>query len=83
MSTILSPNPPRLARRERQKLLPPVDPCQRYEIPEASAYLRQSDAKTYADIKAGKLRVIKDGWRTFVPGSEIVRRSTLPEQAAQ
>lgn len=55
--------------------LPPLDPQQRYEIPEACRYLRQSRAKTYQDVKAGRLRVIKDGARTYVPGSEIARRS--------
>ena len=68
---------PRAARREKQKRLPPLDPNQRYEIPEASTYLRQSDAKTYNDIKQGKLGVIRDEGRTYVPGSEIIRRSTL------
>ncbi len=74
--------PPRAQRRELTARLPPVDPHQRYEISEASAYLRQSVAKTYLDIKAGKLRILKDGWRSFVPGSEIIRRSTLPSTAA-
>jgi hypothetical protein len=63
--------------------LPPVDPNQRYEVEEARAYLRQSRSKTYSDIAAGALKVIKDGKRTYIPGSEIVRRSTLqPTQAA-
>jgi hypothetical protein len=61
--------------------LPAVDPHQRYEIPEASAYLRQSVAKTYVDIKGGKLKIIKDGSRAFVPGVEIIRRSTLEADA--
>ena len=55
-----------------------IDLHQRYTIPEASAILRQSTAKTYTDIKAGNLRVIKDAARTYVPGSELVRRSTIP-----
>lgn len=63
--------------RARQSL-PPLDPQQRYEIPEASAYLRQSRSKTYDDIAAGTLRVIKDGARVYVPGTEIIARSTLP-----
>ena len=58
--------------------LPPVDALQRYEIHEASAYLRQSRARTYNQIKRGELRVIKDGKRTYIPGSEIVRKSSLP-----
>jgi hypothetical protein len=57
--------------------MPPVDANQRYTIDEGTAYLRQSRAKTYADIKAGVIRVIKDGTRAYIPGSEIIRRSTL------
>ena len=60
-----------------------VDLNQRYTIPEASAILRQSTAKTYTDIKAGNLRIIKDAARTYVPGSELIRRSTLPGQREQ
>jgi hypothetical protein len=55
----------------------PLDEKQRYEIPEACKYLRQSRAKTYNDVKAGRLRVIKDGARTYVPGSEIARKSRV------
>jgi hypothetical protein len=58
-----------------------IDPNQRWTLAEANAILRQSPAKTFADIKAGKLRVIKDGRRTYVPGSELIRRSRLPDQA--
>ena len=73
---------PRESRREKVAKLPALDPNQRYEIPEASAYLRQSVAKTYCDIKAGKIRIIKDGGRSFMPGVEIIRCSSLPEKAA-
>jgi hypothetical protein len=59
-----------------------LDPLQRYTVPEGSELLRQSRAKTYQDIKAGRIRVIKDGTRTYIPGSEIIRRSTLPQAAA-
>lgn len=65
------------------RTLPPVDPNQRYEIDEAKDYLRQSRSKTYSDIASGALRVIKDGGRTYVPGSEIVRRSTLQAAGAE
>jgi hypothetical protein len=58
-----------------------LDPLQRYTVPEANAYLRQSNARTYQQIKAGELRVIKDGGRTYVPGSEIARRSALSTEA--
>ncbi len=57
------------------RTLPPLDPLQRYTIDETGAYLRQSRAKTYDDIKAGVLQVIKDGRRTYVAGRMIAARS--------
>jgi excisionase family DNA binding protein len=57
--------------------LPPLDERQRYTVPEGCAYLRRSRASIYNLIAAGELRVIKEGRRTFIPGSEIVRLSTL------
>ena len=55
--------------------LPPLDVRQRYSIEETNAYLRQSRAKTYADIKDGKLEIIKDGKRTYLSGRVIAARS--------
>ena len=57
------------------QFLPPVDPNQRYTIPEASAYLKQCRAKTYKDMDAGKLESFKDGSRRYIPGSAIIARS--------
>lgn len=56
---------------------PILDPNQRYTLVEACQLLRQSRAKTYKDIAEGNLVVIKDGRRAYIPGSELVRRSTL------
>lgn len=56
----------------------PLEPHRRYIIPEAAALLRQAQSTTYLQIRRGDLRVIRDGGRTYVPGSEIIRRSTLP-----
>jgi Helix-turn-helix domain len=61
----------------RPLILPPLDIRQRYTIDETGAYLRQSRAKTYNDIAAGKLPVIKDGKRTYIPGSAIAERSRV------
>jgi len=60
--------------------LPPLDLNQRYSIVEANAYLRQSRAKTYQDIKNGTLPFIKDGKRTYIPGRAIAARSTIEGQ---
>ena len=55
------------------------DPRLRYPVPEASVLLRQSVAKTWRDIKDKLIVAIRDGGRTYVPGSEIARRSALPD----
>jgi hypothetical protein len=60
----------------------PLDERQRYTVDEATAYLRQSRAKTFLDIRAGLLPVIKDGRRTYIPGSAIAQRSRLDSSAA-
>ena len=68
------------ARRSRDidPLRIPLEPHRRYIIPEAAALLRQSESSTFRQIRTGDLRVIRDGGRTYIPGSEIIRRSTLP-----
>jgi len=63
--------------------LPPLDKSQRYTIPETSRYLRVSRAYVYSLITNGDLRSIKDGKRRFIPGTEIIRRSTLAQAAAR
>jgi excisionase family DNA binding protein len=60
----------------------PLDSAQRYSVDEAIAYLRTSRATVYNLINAGSLRVIREGKRVFVPGTEIARRSTLTNIAA-
>jgi prophage regulatory protein len=59
------------------RTLPPVDVAQRYTIKEATLYLRISHASIYKAINAGRIRILKQGKRTFVPGSEIARLSRL------
>lgn len=66
----------------KSQSLPLLDLNQRYTIPEASAYLRQCRAKTYQDIKAGTLPIIKDARRTYIPGTAIAERSRVPDQTA-
>jgi Helix-turn-helix domain len=59
------------------RTLAPVDVSQRYTIAEAVSYLRISHASIYKEINAHRIRSIKHGKRTFVPGSEIARVSRL------
>ena len=49
----------------------------RYTVPETASLLRQSVPRTWVDIRENKLTVIREGGRVFIPGSEIVRRSTV------
>lgn len=62
--------------------LPPLDPLQRYSVPEAAAYLRICIALVNRRIADGSLASIKDGKRRYIPGSEIARLSALPAQVA-
>jgi hypothetical protein len=67
--------------KPRETVSPPVliDPNRRYSISIANELLSQSNSKTYEDIAAGRLKVIKDGARTYIHGSEIVRRSAISD----
>jgi excisionase family DNA binding protein len=65
----------------RSRIRVALDEKQRYTIPEAIEYLRTSRVSIYKLISTGELRVIKMGKRTYVPGSEIVRHSSLPSDA--
>jgi predicted DNA-binding transcriptional regulator AlpA len=64
-----------------RRALAPVDVAQRYTIKEATSYLRISHASIYKEINARRIRVLKHGKRTFVPGSEIARLSRLEDAA--
>jgi predicted DNA-binding transcriptional regulator AlpA len=65
-----------------RRSLAPVDTAQRYTIAEATCYLRISHASIYKEINARRLRVLRHGKRTFVPGSEIARLSRLDDAVA-
>jgi len=73
-----------MGTKAEKSLIPiALDANQRYSLAEAQAVLRQSRTKTYLDIRAGNLRAIRVGARVYVPGSELIRLSTLPmEQQA-
>ena len=58
--------------------LPPLDPLQRYTVNESCRYLRKCRASLYRDIADGKIPIIKEGRRTYVPGAAIVERSRIP-----
>lgn len=72
----------RVRRVKRPPPLPLLDEKQRYAIPEAAALLRISRAQVYRLINAKSLTPLHDGARIFIPGSEIIARSTLGGSAA-
>lgn len=72
------------AQHAKRYDIPPgliLDANQRYSIPEGAAILRQSVAKTWKDIRDGKLQAIKDGARTYLRGSSLIQRSTTSDAA--
>ena len=52
-----------------------IDPNQRYSLAETHAALSQPQAKTFQDVKLGRLKTINDGRRRYVLGSELIRRA--------
>jgi hypothetical protein len=61
---------------------PAFDPRLRFDIPNAVNLLGYSRAKLYQEIKSGSIRIIRDGRRVFIPGSEIARKSSLDDNGA-
>ena len=53
-------------RAGAQKII--LDASRRYDVNSASALLDQCRAQTYLDIQKGRLKVIREGRRTFIPG---------------
>jgi hypothetical protein len=82
MQTPATAPTPAEVRRNTPQPVPFFSRELRYEVTETAWLLGQSVPKTWIDIKEGKLRVIREGGRTFVPGSEIARRCALPTEAA-
>jgi hypothetical protein len=58
--------------------LPQLERLRRYNIPTTLALLGVSRKRFYEHVKAGRIRIIKDGRRSFCSGSEIARLSQLP-----
>lgn len=58
--------------------LPPLDPSQRYSIDEAAEYLRTSRVQIYKKVAAGRLRLIKDGRRSYISGADLIAPSRSP-----
>lgn len=66
--------PTALARQAPEQVL--------YKIPEVMAMLRMSRHVVYEQIRAGRLRIVKQGRSTLVPASAIAEYVALLEQEA-
>lgn len=62
-----------------------IEPDRFYNVPETFKYTGARQSKTYLLLKAGTLRFIKVGRRTFITGTELIRYRReelgLPESA--
>ncbi len=67
--------PTALVRRAPEQVL--------YKIPEVMAMLRMSRHVVYEQIRAGRLRIVKQGRATFVTGSAIRAYVELLEREAE
>jgi len=59
------------------QVLPAFSRELRYPVEVAAGFLSVSRAHLWKHIKAGTIATIRDGKRVFVPGTEIVRLSSL------
>lgn len=64
----------RKKRKRASEPAPAFDPRLRYSIELGTRFLAQSRATTYKQIRAGDLKVIREGKRVYIPGAEIERR---------
>lgn len=60
----------------KTKELPPLDAFRRYPIDDSAEYLGCSRVHLYKKVKAGELRIIKDGRRSYIPGADLIAAST-------
>lgn len=61
---------------------PTASPKALYQIPEAMALLSMSRAVIYEQLRAGRLRSVKQGRRRLVPATAIIEYVQLLEREA-
>lgn len=76
MATV-TPTPEARERNSTPQQVPFFSAELRYTVPQAAWLLKKSVSQTWSDIGRGKLQIIREGGRTYVPGSVIVQRSTV------
>jgi len=70
-----------VARRALRATLPAIDPRALYPIPLALVYGDYSRKSLYEAVKAGQLKLVKRGRRSFVLGADLLAR-VVPEVSA-
>jgi hypothetical protein len=66
------------AEARSKAALAPIDCNKRYDIETSLQILGMSRARLYQDVAADRLRIIKDGRRSFIHGSALIERSRQP-----
>jgi hypothetical protein len=73
-----------MATKKLPAALPALDLNQRYSVDEALAYLRTSRQSFYTKlVNTGRIALIREAGRRFVPGSEIARLSSAVKASPQ
>lgn len=65
-------------QQQSSQTLEPLDPARRYDVPTACRYLGISRPWLYRKVERGDLKLIRDGRRTFVAGTDIARLCQAP-----
>jgi hypothetical protein len=68
-------------RAQYSAAAPALEANRRYSINDGAAILNCSRSRFYEHIKAGRIRIIKDGRRSYAPGSDLIALSTIAEDA--
>jgi hypothetical protein len=72
--------PPPLAQQPSAPLI--IDPNQRYELSESARILRLGDSTLFTRMREKRISVVKDGDRSFILGSELIRYAQSSTQPA-
>ena len=67
--------------KELRNTSTPIDLLARYPVENCLARLDIRRKRFYEHVKAGRIRLIKDGRRSFVSGAELARLSQVPGTA--
>jgi hypothetical protein len=74
------PATPKKKRRPKVAIPAVIDPNQRYDLFESASILRLGDSTLFTRMRQKRITVLKDGERSFIMGSELIRYAQSPTQ---